>query len=222
MKFVGFVTGVKDTSTHVEFTIADGTGEIAVQFWADSSDDDDAGSSIASNARTLCTEGSYVRTVGMIKFFSNRKTIQAFNMVPVTDFNEITHHALEATYVYLKVTKGTYRSTRFPRSRLSNLDARTHTGTGASNSVSNDVSTKTYEGTSSSGGVTDEKALQNVVLQVFQEHSDQGESGLDIKRAVEMLVSKGHDAGEVRKAIGFLSDEGHLYTTIDEDHLKCT
>ena len=61
-----------------------------------------------------------------------------------------------------------------------------------------------------------------MVLQVFREHSAQGESGLDIKRAVEMLVSKGHVAAEIRKAIGFLADEGHLYTTIDEEHLKCT
>ena len=199
VKFVGFVTSVKDTSTHVIFTIADGTGTIEVQFWMDTSEDGDSGSSIASTVRTACTEGSYVRVIGAIKVFNDRKQIQAFNILPVTNFNEITHHALEATYVHLKVTKGT---------------------SGASNSGSDDVSTKTYEGTSS--GATDDNTLQNVVLQVFREHSAQGESGLDIKRAVEMLVSKGHVASEVRKAIGFLADEGHLYTTIDEDHLKCT
>jgi replication factor A2 len=196
VKLVGFVTAVKETSTHVLFTVADGTGRIDVKMWTDSNEDSD--NTTASFAREKCSEGTYIRIVGTIKLFNDKKEIQAFNILPVTDFNEITHHALETTYVHLKVTKGT------------------SSGVAAG---SDDISTKTYDGVSSNA---DGDKLTDDVKEVFMAHSSDGENGLDIKRAVEMLVSKGYVAQEVRKAIGFLTDEGHLYSTIDENHLKCT
>ena len=67
----------------------------------------------------------------------------------------------------------------------------------------------------------DMSGVQNDVLAVFNAHSSD-ETGLAIKKAIELLVPKGHNGPSIRKAIGFLTDEGHLYSTVDENHLKST
>jgi replication factor A2 len=42
--------------------------------------------------------GSYVRVYGHLRAFQGQRGVIAFNMRPVTDFNEITYHFLEVIY----------------------------------------------------------------------------------------------------------------------------
>jgi hypothetical protein len=46
--------------------------------------------------------------------------------------------------------------------------------------------------------------------------------GVDVKKVQESLVQKGQNAAAITKAIAFLQDEGQLYSTTDDDHVKTT
>ena len=48
------------------------------------------------------TPGAYVVVHGNIKEYDGRLTISAYDMRPVEDFNQVTHHYLEAIYVHAK------------------------------------------------------------------------------------------------------------------------
>lgn len=48
---------------------------------------------------------SHVRVWGRLKSFSNKRHVGAHVIRPVTDFNEVNYHLLEATYVHLFYTK---------------------------------------------------------------------------------------------------------------------
>jgi hypothetical protein len=44
--------------------------------------------------------------------------------------------------------------------------------------------------------------------------------GVYINTIVADLVSQGYTEGEVRSAVRYLSNEGHIYSTIDENHFQ--
>lgn len=48
----------------------------------------------------------YVRVIGQLKSFNNKRSINAQVMKKITDFNEIQYHLLEAIYVHLYHTRG--------------------------------------------------------------------------------------------------------------------
>jgi len=52
------------------------------------------------------SDGVYVRIVGSLRSFNNKRNIVAFRIQPLTDFNELTYHFLEVIYVHLFNTKG--------------------------------------------------------------------------------------------------------------------
>ena len=56
--------------------------------------------------RASCREGMYVKVVGHLRSFSKQRHIVAFNIRPIEDFNELSHHLAETVYCHLAVTKG--------------------------------------------------------------------------------------------------------------------
>ena len=56
--------------------------------------------------KPFCSEGVYIRVIGNVKVFNEKRQVTAFNVRPIDDFNEVTHHAMESIYCHLKATKG--------------------------------------------------------------------------------------------------------------------
>lgn len=48
----------------------------------------------------------------------------------------------------------------------------------------------------------------------------QNDTGVNIHTIVQDLASQGYSEGEVRNAVSHLSNEGHIYSTIDENHFQ--
>lgn len=101
--FVGQVRSVNPQPTNITFKIDDGTGQIEVKKWIDVDKQDEAGGSGGSGDYEL---DSHVRVWGRLKSFSNKRHVGAHVIRPVTDFDEVNYHLLEATYVHLFYTKG--------------------------------------------------------------------------------------------------------------------
>ncbi|PFH58668.1 hypothetical protein XA68_13359 [Ophiocordyceps unilateralis] len=96
--FVGQVRSINPQSTNITFKIDDGTGQIEVKKWIDADKQEDADPGFEPD--------SHVRVWGRLKSFSNKRHVGAHVIRPVTDFNEVNYHLLEATYVHLFYTRG--------------------------------------------------------------------------------------------------------------------
>jgi replication factor A2 len=62
--------------------------------WIDN-DDPDAAAALKAELRP----GTYARCFGSLRSFQNSKTLVAYSIRPVADFNEVTFHNLEVIYV---------------------------------------------------------------------------------------------------------------------------
>ena len=89
LTLLGKIVEANDSSTSQQYTIDDGTGTVVVKKWVDADD--------AEGAADLAV-GQYVRVYGHLRVFQGARNVIAFNMRPVTDFNEITYHFLEVVY----------------------------------------------------------------------------------------------------------------------------
>ena len=130
--------------------------------------------------------------------------ISAYDMKPVEDFNQVTHHYLEAIYVHAKATNkiAAPAAAAAPRSSMEGFLPKTAGQSAAGGDDAGD-------------GVT---SLQKRVLDYYTENGTSDE-GCAIANVAGGL---GLDMGLVKNAVDALSSEGFLYSTIDDDHHKST
>jgi replication factor A2 len=107
--FVGQVRNVSAQSTNVTYKIDDGTGEMEVKKWVDSTTadnmDTDQGKGPADGKSELVM-GNYARVFGSLKSFGSKRYIGAHSVRPLTNLDELNCHLLEATAVHLFFTRG--------------------------------------------------------------------------------------------------------------------
>ena len=189
--------------TKATYNIEDGTGSVEVTFWLNDAQDED---SWARQKLAKMTPGAYVVVHGNIKEYDGRLTISAYDMRPVEDFNQVTNHYLEAIYVHAKrvgkiqVSSGAAAAPK--RDSMAGFHPTTHGQSAAG-------------GADGADGMT---SLQKRVLDYYTENGT-GDEGCNTD---SVAASLGLDLGQVKAAVEFLSSEGHLYSTIDEDHHKST
>ncbi|OHE93302.1 hypothetical protein CORC01_11370 [Colletotrichum orchidophilum] len=96
--FVAQIRQISPQPTNITLKLDDGTGLIEVKKWVDTDKKDDADDKLELE--------SHVRVWGRLKSFNGKRHVGAHFIRPVTDFNEVNYHLLEATYVHLYFTKG--------------------------------------------------------------------------------------------------------------------
>lgn len=97
--FVGNITNMVRSATNASCSIEDGTGTIDVRLWMETADND-------TGKLDGIEQGVYVRVIGNLKSFNNKRSLNAQVIRKVTDYNEIQYHMLEAIYVHLYHTRG--------------------------------------------------------------------------------------------------------------------
>jgi len=195
---VGVILSVTKKDTNVQFKLSDSSGVIEVRIWMDSSDNNDV---IALKEKDW-KEGAYVRVIGHLRSFLNSRSVLAFRIIPITNFNEVTFHHLDVIYVHLYNTFG-------PPANATNAGQQ-------SNNFFQGGGNGYVPNQSSTGGdrLTD---FQRMVLGTFKESRDV--NGTHTNAVIQRLNSRGYPASafEVREAIQFLNNEGHIYSTIDDE-----
>lgn len=103
LSVVAKVINIKEQSTHVRYTLEDGTGVIDASRWSTDgkADAEDSGSGIDK-----ISVNDYVQVIGSLRIFSGKRSIDAKSLKPVTDINQITYHGLMASWVHLILTRG--------------------------------------------------------------------------------------------------------------------
>jgi len=192
---VANILQISNLTTNVNFVVDDGTGKIDVRVWLDADDKNDHMAQQKSEWR----EGAYVRIVGHLRSFHNKRSIVGFKIIPITDFNELTYHFLEAIYVHLYNARGGIAQPQVTHNNVNNYN------TPYQRQPANNVMTP-------SGGDINQSIMQVITM------ARSGE-GVSVQ-FISGQLNRSED--EVRQAIEFLAAEGHLYSTIDEDHYQTT
>ncbi|XP_020795981.1 replication protein A 32 kDa subunit [Boleophthalmus pectinirostris] len=205
---VGIIRSTDKSMTNIQYKVDDMTGApMDVKQWVDTED--------PSVDNTVLPPGTYVKVSGNLRSFQNHRSVVAFSVRPLEDMNEITSHMLEVVHAHMALCKpqsmtsaGGMNSSMASMSRTSmgNMGSMGGMGggggyPGANNMVNNGLS-----------------ASQNQVLSLIRSCPDQqGISIQDIKQRLS-----GMSINIIKQAVEFLSNEGHIFSTIDEDHYKST
>jgi len=205
----GMITDVSENSTAVTYMLNDLTGEdMQVKHWLEEADDE-----AEARASQILKRGQYVRVCGNVRDLAGTRGLIGFRIFPINDMNEFSCHALEVIHSqmlhkYMKSGAGGSIAANGAMDTSVN-------GAGPSNGPSHDAG---YSPDFSPAPVPGLQTLQHRVLQAIQ--MDRTESGPHVKQVMRSIGSTDEQA--VRNAIDFLSNEGHIYSTTDDDHHKAT
>uniref|UniRef100_A0A7S2SSA9 Replication protein A C-terminal domain-containing protein n=2 Tax=Rhizochromulina marina TaxID=1034831 RepID=A0A7S2SSA9_9STRA len=213
VRLVANVMQVTEQSTYVVYDVEDCTGMIQVKMWNDQDENE-----MTATRRAACRQGVYVRIHAYLKVFNGQISVTAVDIRPVEDQNEITCHMLEAIYIHLQHTQGPKQA---PATAAGWNSTSSGFGTGGFNPPpgNNLSSTMALEGVSGNSGFT---PVQAKALEAVNQIDSMDGPGVHVQAIVQQLGTSGFDAGAVRAAVEFLASEGHLYSTVDEEHYKVT
>jgi len=145
---------------------------------------------VNDSTKPKLVENGYCRVWGRLKQFNNKRHVGAHVIRPLTDYNEINYHLLEATAVHLFFTRGPTPNTAG--------------GAGAANGADRGAQELTVNG----------KPISPMARRVYAELMDEpGDQGLSVHTLAEQLKADRYD---VNKAALELVDSGLTFTTSDE------
>lgn len=198
---VGIIRSIDKSMTNIQYKVDDMTGApMDVKQWVDTED--------PGVDSTVLPPGTYVKVSGNLRSFQNHRSVVAFGVRPLEDMNEITSHMLEVVQAHLALSK--------PQTMSS-------AGGGMSSDVK-PISRPAVESTGGSyAGANDMinnglSANQNQVLSLIRGAQEQ--KGISVQELKQRLG--GMNMTVIKQAVEFLSNEGHIFSTIDEDHYKST
>ncbi|KTW32319.1 uncharacterized protein T551_05052 [Pneumocystis jirovecii RU7] len=204
LSFVAVVRNISIQSTNITYRMEDGTGLIEVKQWLEMEaimDDN-------PKKNTDIVPDTYVRVIGQLKAFNNKRHIGAHHIRLITDLNEVQYHFLEAIAIHLYFTRGPLQNGVFSKN---------HT------SVDGNMSHYDFQDSiSMKGALNAQIALHNLspylqkVMAAVHAAPDTNE-GVNIHQ-----LSKAIGGGNIEQAIEELTSDGLLYTTIDDEHVKST
>jgi len=195
---VGKVTDCEKATTKTTYRIQDESGEVEVIQWVE-------------DGQTLdeFAEGSNVKVFGSIRTNQGKRNMMAFKVGVISSQAEYDAHLLEVVYTKLK---------------LRQLDQRINGQIGMSDGMSQSMmggglSVQGGGGGAHAGGLSFGNKTYDLVYSVIKLSSD--EAGCD-RDTVFSQAKNTMSKAEMDNALDFLSSEGHIYSTIDEDHFKTT
>lgn len=168
--------------------------------------------------------GQYCRVFANLRIGDEGQTMVGFKAEPIKSINDITHHLIECALANAVLAKRkeniannlTYSCENFPGSLV-------NTGDGANILPK---PTAINQGPASGGdymampasGMAGLSAQQSAVLaQISKSTDDVGVSLTELSTNLKNLNLK-----QIKEIVDFLSSEGHIYTTLDENHFKST
>jgi len=208
VQIVGIIRSVDVTSTKITYTISDSTGTIDAVQWLESDNEDDDGS------RAALMENTYCRLAGSVRSHQGKRNLMIFKIAPITDLNLITTHILNVMHSQLKL-ENIAKMQKDGGMGGGSMNV----GGGMSHSL---VGAGNFDGGAGGGSFSGMSGLtqqQNMVYQVINQFKD--EQGVSRDAIYGSLMGK-VGRGQVDEQLEFLSSEGHIYSTVDDDHFRTT
>jgi len=203
VNILGKITNIDKAATKTTYQVEDSTGQVDVVQWVEE-----------GHTEEEFFEGSHVRAIGSVRTQGEKKHVMAFRILEAPTEEERDFHALQVAYSRLKMkelngkmTGGGGGGGMMDHSGLSN--SMMGGGLGGTN----------FGGSMSSSSASfGNKNYDTVYNLIRQSTDDQGINLGTILNEVRGKMSK----QEMDGAIEFLSSEGHIYSTVDDEHFKTT
>ncbi|ORX46402.1 replication protein A, subunit RPA32 [Piromyces finnis] len=200
ISIIGKIQNVQSLSTNTIYTIEDGTGSIDVRIWIDTNDNE-------AQKRSLWSEGAYVRVIGSARVYHEKRSVMAFHIHLIEDFNEVTAHFLEVIKINLEERRNN-DSFRNADKNLPSFDNSNYAPQNYNDNNNNNMES-----------ISGYSPCQQAIINLFKTQK-LGEEGMHIDTIVSMLRSR-FDEDEIKGSIEWLVSECHLYnTTVDESHVN--
>ncbi|OXB74759.1 UNVERIFIED_CONTAM: hypothetical protein H355_003646 [Colinus virginianus] len=215
---VGIVRHAEKAPTNILYKVDDMTAApMDVRQWVDT---DEAGSE-----NIVVPPGTYVKVAGHLRSFQNKKSLVAFKIMPLENMNEFTTHILETVNAHMILRKNLMVCRRPSPSPRGFAAACAALFLLQLQSASRAPQSFTSAGISDVGGygggslpVNGLTAHQSQVLNLIKNcHSPEGMSLQELKLQLHNV-----SITTIKQAVEFLSSEGHIYSTVDDDHYKST
>mmetsp|Transcript_21036 Transcript_21036/g.37265 ORF Transcript_21036/g.37265 Transcript_21036/m.37265 type:complete len:315 (-) Transcript_21036:389-1333(-) len=212
---------VTKKEVNVRFDLTDGTGVMAGSWYLDAETDDPS---------ERFDAGMYVKVFGKLRTFNNKVTLNIETLKLVHDHNQITHHFLNVVFTHLQVTKGPVNKALAaggnPAEESSGIapsfnNTDSYPSAHQSNAPMNMSTGQTIQSNAAGGGGD----LTQILLRIFNRPEvEELDAGYSVQMAFAEVQKQGHKTteNEVKNVIHALSNDGHLYSTVDDDHFKST
>lgn len=201
VSIVAQVKSVNHEATKSVYSMEDDGGTMEVIQWVDEGKD---------TAKDSVVEDSYVRVVGSVRSNKDKKYIMAFKILELESKAEIEGHLLDIAYAKLKIKQ------------LKEMEDRVVNGTGSG--LSNSMMTggsyaSSQNGSSSASSSAFSNSKHDAAFKMISGCSrEEGISRDELMASLSKKMTK----NELDDALDYLSGDGHIYTTIDDDHFKTT
>nr|XP_058920101.1 replication protein A 32 kDa subunit-like isoform X1 [Kogia breviceps] len=181
-------------ATNIVYKIDDMTAApMDVRQWLDTDD--------ACSENTVVPPETYVKVAGHLRSFQNKKSLVAFKIIPLEDMNEFTMHILEVVNAHMMMSKSNSQPSE-GRAPISNP------GMGEAGNFGGNSFMPAHSLT----------VAQNQVLNLIKAcPRSEGLNFQDLKNQLQHMT-----VALIKQAVDFLSNEGHIYSTVDDDHFKST
>lgn len=229
IKVVGQVVSVEEQSQNVRITIDDGTGMISTSKVK-------VGQSAEESGIPPMTAGQYVTVYGKLYVSGGIKSVNAFSYQLMSDMNELTYHIAEAMFVHRWNTQGPLKTPMpgLPSASATNLANGGGVGIGggmagmagagagmagmAGMAAMPATGLAGGAGAGGAGGPAADSALQTTVMNTVRTVNT--ETGAEIDWICTQVQPMGYSESQVREMVEYLTQEGHLYTTVDFNHVR--
>ncbi|EJD43601.1 replication protein A, subunit RPA32 [Auricularia subglabra TFB-10046 SS5] len=192
---VGKVLKVEKTDTNRRYSLEDSTDQIEARYWIDSQ-----ATSIPEDDEVV--EDVYVRVIGTLKAFNNKRSLHAATVRRVTDHHEIYAHNMDVIATYLLNTKG---------APTLGLNAPAPQGSGAG-AYSASASTATQ--VASSQQYSNMPPTQRAICEFLRNHPGHTMGGADIKTIVHGIKHlTDATSTAISQALDELMDQGAVFQT---------
>ncbi|KAK4640419.1 Replication factor A protein 2 [Podospora bellae-mahoneyi] len=201
---VGQVRSVQPQTTNITYKIDDGTsGTIDVKKWVDLEKSE-------SGAETPFSLDTWVRVLGRLSSFNGKIHVGAHHVRVIDDYNEVSYHLLESTYVHVCISRGLPGG---PWPQKEGVAAGGH-GRGDSDSMFID-SGNGYSGDAAAANARVAScSRQAKSLYQFMQSDPRSIEGINV---VDVMAGSGMGKRDVLAAADELLGNGIVYTTVDDE-----
>ncbi|RVE48218.1 hypothetical protein evm_007172 [Chilo suppressalis] len=192
------VRNIRMQSTKITYTIQDLTGRMRAVLWIDQEameQDDKATPKVEVN--------DYIQVYGNIKTNKGKKVMMAFKILPVTDVNAITFHYLQCIHNKVKME----------------ADSKKEKVVSNNPTFTSGLPANSMVAVNDNGSVNGLNPRQMMVFNLIRASTmEQGISKQDMYATLKDRMSQ----IEFENILEWMCGEGHIYSTIDEEHFRAT
>jgi len=206
----GVVRSASANSHYNEYALDDHSGAtIDIQNYIRSGDEDEEEN--VDEKTELLPVGHYAQFVGNLRAFGQTKNFVAFSAKRVTNYNDVTVHRLQVLhdhqFLYHELKEQMKQQQENPNGGAGNNTSFNGSNAGGSSMMLG-------QDTHLSGLTNIQRQVQSTI------RANQTDDGCHLDTIFSKLAHI--DRPQLRAAIDFLNNEGHIYSTIDDNHFMTT